>query len=379
MFQEDYWLLCALVVGACVGSFLNVVIYRVPLGLSVNKPARSFCPGCEAPIPWWRNLPVLTWILQRGKCAGCQGKISARYVLVEALTAVIFMGLWMLFPGEWRVLLGWIFLSLLISISFIDGEHFLIPVHWCYVGMGVALIGSLLTGGLLHLGSPMGGDSASWISLTEPWGGRVRDLWRSFLGLGCGYFSLVAVVLFGKMAFGKQQIEIHGESPWFLREPQTDDEQLQLVIREEAYDWGELFYRKSDRVELEGGAFLLDGQPVAGSTLVIWAEEVEISGKRYPISEMDSLEGRAEKVVIPREAMGGGDPPLLGMIGAFLGAPAVLFTIFSSCIFALIASAIGRVGFGKPLPYGPFLALGGVCWLFGGHQLFSWYLNLMGM
>lgn len=75
---------------ACIGSFLNVVIYRVPLGISINDPARSFCPECDEPIPWYLNIPVFSWLFLRGKSACCRTPISFRYWLVELLTALIF-------------------------------------------------------------------------------------------------------------------------------------------------------------------------------------------------------------------------------------------------------------------------------------------------
>ena len=84
---------------------------------------------------------------------------------------------------------------------------------------------------------------------------------------------------------------------------------------------------------------------------------------------------QAERVVIPREAMGAGDPPLLGMIGAFIGWKGVLFSLFASCVYALLAAAVTRIGFGRHLPFGPYLALGGVTWIFGGWMLWQWYFQ----
>src|SRR5436309_15713034 len=72
--------------GLCVGSFLNVVIYRWPRGLSIAKPARSFCPTCNKTIAWYENIPVLSWLFLRGKCGGCGSIISAQYPLIEAVT-----------------------------------------------------------------------------------------------------------------------------------------------------------------------------------------------------------------------------------------------------------------------------------------------------
>jgi len=77
--------------GLCVGSFLNVVIYRLPAGLALSRPARSFCPRCHAPIAWYDNLPVLSWLLLRGRCRGCRGSISVQYPLIEALCGLAFV------------------------------------------------------------------------------------------------------------------------------------------------------------------------------------------------------------------------------------------------------------------------------------------------
>jgi len=76
--------------GLVIGSFLNVVVYRVPAGLSLTRESR--CPHCAAPVRWWQNIPVVSWLVLRGRCAACQAPISARYPLVELATAVAFVG-----------------------------------------------------------------------------------------------------------------------------------------------------------------------------------------------------------------------------------------------------------------------------------------------
>ncbi|MEE9602626.1 MAG: prepilin peptidase [Thermoguttaceae bacterium] len=81
-------------VGGAIGSFLNVVVYRLPAGRSLVTPA-SHCPKCEHPIRWFDNLPMLGWVILGGRCRDCGGKISARYPIVEALTATLFLVLWM--------------------------------------------------------------------------------------------------------------------------------------------------------------------------------------------------------------------------------------------------------------------------------------------
>ena len=116
----------AFYIGAGIGSFLNVVIYRLPLDISVNKPRRSFCPSCKYQIPMWQNIPLLSWLLLRGKCANCGGGISVRYFFVELLTGVMFYLVFLKITagyvnpwpeiGTWgpQVLCLWVFMSLLI-------------------------------------------------------------------------------------------------------------------------------------------------------------------------------------------------------------------------------------------------------------------------
>src|SRR5207245_3621988 len=90
----------AFVLGAVVGSFLNVCIYRWPVDLSINEPRRSFCPSCKTPILWHQNLPLISWLLLRGRCANCGAKISFRYFAVELVTALLFLSIWQWFPCQ---------------------------------------------------------------------------------------------------------------------------------------------------------------------------------------------------------------------------------------------------------------------------------------
>lgn len=148
-------LLALTLFGACVGSFFNVVVWRVPRGKSVAWPG-SHCPGCEAPIPGWRNLPVLTWLFQRGKAACCGTAIAPRYVLVEAFTALLSLG-WgvALQAGLWGdnlpAALGWYGLALLtVPVALIDWEFFIIPdglnLTGFVMGLGLAAWLGGLTG-----------------------------------------------------------------------------------------------------------------------------------------------------------------------------------------------------------------------------------------
>jgi len=92
-FWDIYWSALVFILGSCLGSFLNVCIYRIPAEKSVVHPP-SACPKCGMGIKGYDNIPILSWILLRAKCRGCGMKISARYPFVEALTGVLFLALW---------------------------------------------------------------------------------------------------------------------------------------------------------------------------------------------------------------------------------------------------------------------------------------------
>src|SRR5947207_2497615 len=126
MIYEHLFDVFAFVHGACVGSFLNVCIYRLPLNLSVNQPRRSFCPSCKTQILWHQNLPLVSWLALLGRCANCGARIPFRYFVVELLTAVFFLVIWKAFP--WPIAIAyWVFIALVIAATFIDFEHFIIP------------------------------------------------------------------------------------------------------------------------------------------------------------------------------------------------------------------------------------------------------------
>jgi leader peptidase (prepilin peptidase)/N-methyltransferase len=120
--------------GACVGSFLNVVIYRVPKEESVVTPG-SHC-GCGRPIAWHDNIPILSWLILRGRARCCGRKFSFRYPAVELLTATLFVVAWLKFPPAVAAC-GWVFLSCLIAATFIDLDHMIIPDVFT-IGLGIA-------------------------------------------------------------------------------------------------------------------------------------------------------------------------------------------------------------------------------------------------
>ena len=146
------WVIFLFLLGACVGSFLNVVIYRVPRGESIVFPG-SHCPRCGTFIKWYDNLPLLSWLVLRARCRACKGHISARYFLIELLTACLVAGLYVCyfvlrlrrgagaFPDEWPMFVAHaVLLCTLLAASAVDIELFVVPlsVMWVCMFAGVA-------------------------------------------------------------------------------------------------------------------------------------------------------------------------------------------------------------------------------------------------
>lgn len=117
----------AFLAGACVGSYLNVCIYRWPLGLPTNNPKRSLCFSCEKPIAWHDNLPIVSWFVLGGKCRNCGTGFSIRYALVELLTAFLFAHLFWTFGLTFAVLVYMVWTAMQIVGSFIDMDHTILP------------------------------------------------------------------------------------------------------------------------------------------------------------------------------------------------------------------------------------------------------------
>jgi leader peptidase (prepilin peptidase)/N-methyltransferase len=141
--------LLAAVLGAAVGSFLNVVAYRLPRGLSLVRP-RSHCPACETPIRPYDNVPVLSWLLLRGRCRSCRAPISPRYPLVEAVTIALCALVVVAHGTDPAAWLGLALVLLLVPVTLIDLDHRIIPNRLLLIGavVALALLGALQPGDL---------------------------------------------------------------------------------------------------------------------------------------------------------------------------------------------------------------------------------------
>jgi leader peptidase (prepilin peptidase)/N-methyltransferase len=349
----------AFVLGAVVGSFLNVCIYRMPLDLSVNEPRRSFCPACKKQLRWHQNIPLLSWLFLRGRCANCGSRIAFRYFAVELLTALLFLAVWRQFP--WQVALAyWLFVSLLIVGTFIDFEHFIIPDEVTIGGTAAGILASFVVPALM----------ATDI--------RWRALLTSALSAALGYAILWIVLEGGKKVFGKKRIRLEAPTP-FTWTRKGDD--ADFVVGEEQGLWSDYFSRETDLLILLCDEALVSGRNLGKTDLRFHYNRVQVDGDEISLDTLEQISGVVRELQIPREAMGRGDLKFLAAIGAFLGWRAVLFSVFAGSLLGSLVGLgtllIGRRVWSAKLPFGPYLALGGLLWMFFGESLLSWYLGLL--
>ncbi len=132
----------AFVFGACIGSFLNVVIWRLPRGESLLFPG-SRCPACQTAIPAWANVPILSYLALGGRCRACRARISPRYPFVEALVGALFAALLYAHGSSPRLLVEWALAAALIAVIFIDLDHYIIPNWITLPGLAIGLLISL--------------------------------------------------------------------------------------------------------------------------------------------------------------------------------------------------------------------------------------------
>ncbi len=243
--------------GLCIGSFLNVCIYRLPISKSIVRP-RSMCPNCDTLIPFYDNIPVFSYLWLKGQCRRCQIKISLRYPIVELLGGLFALATYLKFGLGIETLIYYLFFAALLAVTFIDIDHRIIPDVITLPGIPICFAAS---------------------------------------------FALPAITY--------------------------KDALLGILI---------------------GGGSLF---------LVAWIYSL----------------------LTKKEGMGGGDIKLLAMMGAIVGWQGVLFTIFVASLVGTLAGLAvmlqSRTGIKLAVPFGPFLAIGAITYIFFGTQLISWYFNIL--
>jgi leader peptidase (prepilin peptidase) / N-methyltransferase len=358
-FYVTLFAVLAFVTGAAIGSFLNVGIYRLPRDISIKEPRRSFCPACRTSIPWHQNIPLVSWLVLRGRCAKCGSKIAFRYFGVELLSALLFLAVWQFFP--WKIAIAyWVFVSILLIATFVDLEHFIIPDE---ITIGGTIAGILASFTVPEL---MSADS------------RLAALVRSALAATLGYVILWIVLEGGKIAFGKKRVKLDRPTP-FTWTRHGDD--ADFVVGEERSLWSDYFARERDRLLLHCNEAKIDNRAFGNEVLEFHYNRVRVGGDDIVLDTVDQISGIARELEIPREAMGRGDLKFLAAIGAFLGWRGVLFSIFAgSVVGSLVGLAtliIGKRVWSAKLPFGPYLAFGSLTWMFFGEKFVSWYMQLI--
>ena len=201
LFMTLYFGTLVFVIGVCVGSFLNVVIYRMPAGKSVVSP-RSQCK-CGAFIAWYDNIPILSWFILGGKCRHCGERFSIRYPMVELATALIFLGLWQ--AGGWPQGIVWmVFAGMMIPAALIDLDTMEIPDTFS--------IGGFIAGVILSVVVPsIHGVDPSGFFVIDATHGAIAALLGAFVGSGLIlWVALVAEALLKKEAMGFGDVKLMG-------------------------------------------------------------------------------------------------------------------------------------------------------------------------
>ena len=352
-----FWSLVFFSFGCIVGSFLNVCIYRMPLDLSVVSPP-SHCPHCKYSIPFYLNVPLLTWLSLRGKCKNCGAPISPRYFAVELLTGLAFLACWLSFGEQspWIAAVYCLFLAGLITATFIDFEHFIIPDEITFGGAAVGFVISFFL--------PQLHDTSSLVEGVE----------RSLIGIFVGGGIVWAVLELGKRLFGREKILLPDGVKIIFTETA-----LCLPDREISYE--EIFNRKSDAIVLQARRVeLIDRSyhdvplrlALRSGTLKIADEEINAEHELH-------MEVFCSEIILPREAMGFGDVKFMSAIGAFIGWQGAFFSLMASSV---IGSVVGltlivmkRSAWSSKIPYGPYIALAAVIWIFGGKNLVATFFR----
>lgn len=364
----EFWALVFFVFGTMVGSFLNVVIHRLPLGQSIVSPP-SHCPHCKYSIPWYLNIPLFTWLYLGGRCKNCGAPISPRYFLVELLTGILFCGCWMV-AGERSAVMALIYclcIAGLIAAAFIDFEHIIIPDEITIGGMVIGFFCSFFVPRLHGETSVAAG------------------ILKSALGMIVGGGLIYLIVRMGKLLFGRQRIT--------LADPNNSGE-TRIVFSETALHlpgqnipYEEIFYRRSDTIVLHATTVELVDRCYRDVEvrLALLSHKLQIGGEMLNPEQIVHMEIVADQITLPREAMGFGDVKFMAAIGAFLGWPAVFFSlVISSFVGALVGLTLIVLRMKdrqSQIPYGPYIALAAAIWIFLPPNLqerWLWNLRMVG-
>ncbi len=316
--------------GSIIGSFLNVCIVRMPKGESVVAP-RSHCGVCQRLIPWYDNIPLVSYFLLRGRCRSCGSRFSFRYVFVELLTAAAFLGLYRSFGWSGQTLAYCVMVSCFIVATFVDFGHRIIPDE-------------------ISVGGMFAGLALSAVTL------ELHEIDPSALGIGR---VVMRVFVLGCLAIHAIDFLIHRRA-W-----EREDRILLSVI-------GGLFVTEAVLAVLAGhpGMKAWEGYLASADASVIGL--LLGGGIIYAM-------GLLGDVIFQKESMGGGDVKLMALIGAFLGWKLAVVTFFVAPFFGAGYGIVEKIRTrDSAIAYGPFLVLGALVSLFWGPEIIAWVMGQYG-
>ncbi|MBN1817378.1 MAG: prepilin peptidase [Sedimentisphaerales bacterium] len=374
MTPEGIWLLFIFAFGACVGSFLNVVIYRLPREKSLISPPSS-CPQCGRHIAFYDNIPLLSWLLLRGRCRHCSARISGRYFVIELITALLFGGLYVAYfiysirllgiegnsplqlflSGGWIVFIAHVFLlSGLLAASAIDLELWVIPISICWVMTAVGVIAS--------------GTSGYIIGAEIVRGNRLFPMASAPVGIlaAGGLLGLIVSVILLAIGWIKRSYdwqedpdpEANAESMYNPQEERLDCNHRIESLKEIVFLapiflgglTGWILYQSVTPVR-ENWINFSQIPLVSGLLGSFWGYFVGCG-----VVWMTRIFGT---LAFGKEAMGLGDVHLMGAAGAVLGPFVVVLAFFVAPFYGLIWAGFQMLSRKtRQIPYGPFLSMG---------------------
>jgi leader peptidase (prepilin peptidase)/N-methyltransferase len=373
------------VLGALIGSFANVVVHRLPKAESVVFPG-SHCPACNHELKALELVPVISWVVQGGRCRSCRSPISLRYPLIESLMALGFVALWLRWPA---LTAGWSFLplaaifALLVILAAIDLDTFTLPDVLTLPALALALLAPLLYAreqGLptvreALLGAALG---AGLLAIINRLGAltlrRFRDTTERLWPLGFDQVNLAAVggALAGWQA-GVTAASLSLIANLALKRPVRLPEPALFVLWAIALAIGFTGLTVSPLTAV-GGSLIAAGFTALVGAVFWWFRDIAAGETASGSSGPEGAEDAEDEPI----AMGFGDVKLAAVMGALLGWEKLLLALFAAFVLGALGGVIGRLRGGERMvPFGPYLVLATLLTLFLGDAVLGWYLGML--
>lgn len=329
--------------GACIGSFLNVCIVRLPKEQSVISPG-SHCMTCQKPVAWFDNIPLLSYLALGGKCRYCKTRYSVRYFFIELLTAFAFWGFYKVFGFTALTAAYWVMVSGFIVATFVDFEYRIIPdevsIGGMFAGLALSLFIPEMHGLLAHSGQ---------------WMVHLKSLGLSLLGALAGGGSIYAMTMIGNSFIPRSMRQIdHATKQEFIDALHP----LKPEIIQGLWD------------NMVRSGYMNDNGDILKS---FW------DVKKANDLQFDPQYAQYKKKIfrtVMMDTTGGGDVKLMGMVGAFMGWKLSLLTFFLAPFFGAAYGIVEKLRTkDSAIAYGPFLVLGALMSLFYGEKIILFILS----